>query len=361
MLAPLPRERESLPQQRMARLLRAALWPLLLGCAALSGCETGYVLQAARGQAGVLAARRPMDRVIADPRTEPQLRERLVLLRDARDFASRELGLPDNRSYRSFASLPREFVVWNVIAAPEFSTKPREWCFPVAGCVSYRGYFHESAAQRYAQRLRQRGDDVLVAGVPAYSTLGHFADPLLSTMLRYDDVYVAGTIFHELAHQLLYVKDDPSFNESFASTVEQAGLQRWLAARGRSDELQAWRNARQRERWQQQRIDAARADLARLYASGAPAQQMRALKRARFEQLAQELRGAAAASGRVLNNADLAISATYWICVPQLEAELAAVGGDLPRFYERARALARLSRSERHARVCRGTAAAATP
>ncbi len=346
----------------------------------LGGCETGYLLQAARGQAGVLAARRPIDRVIADARTEPALRARLTLLRDARDFASRELGLPDNKSYRSFAALRREFVVWNVIAAPEFSTTPRNWCFPVAGCVSYRGYFREAAARRYAARLQRRGDDVMVGGVPAYSTLGHFADPLLSTMLRYDDAYVAGTIFHELAHQLLYVPGDSAFNESFATTVEQAGLQRWLAARGRAEDLQRWRSQRQRERRQQQRVDAARADLARLYASGAESQQMRELKRARFEQLAAELRAAAAQSAtiapasasespapsaatsaapaRALNNADLAISATYFICVPQLEAELAAVSGDLPRFYARARALAKLPQRERHARACRGANAA---
>ena len=340
---------------------------VILGCCtslallALSGCEAGYFVQAARGQAAVLAARRPIERVIADSRTASPLRARLETLREARDFASRELALPDNRSYRSFAALPREFVVWNVVATAEFSTQPRQWCFPVAGCVSYRGYFHEAPAQRFAQKLRRRGDDVIVGGVPAYSTLGHFADPLLSTMLRYDDAYVAGTIFHELAHQRLYVPGDSSFNESFATTVEAAGLKRWLGGRGRPDELTRWRESRARQQRELQLIDAARADLARLYASHAPIAPMRALKQSRLQQLADEihaLRGAGAdnakpAVARALNNADLAISGTYFDCVPQLEAELAAVNGDLPRFYARAATLARLNQRKRHALVCR--------
>ena len=333
----------------------------LLALLTLSGCEAGYFLQAARGQAAVLAARRPIERVIADSRTAEPLRARLETFREARDFASRELALPDNRSYRSFAALPREFVVWNVVATAEFSTQPRQWCFPVAGCVSYRGYFHEAAAQRFAQKLRRRGDDVIVGGVPAYSTLGHFADPLLSTMLRYDDAYVAGTIFHELAHQRLYVPGDSSFNESFATTVEAAGLQRWLSTRGRLDELTRWREVKARQQREMQLFDAARAELARLYASHAPVARMRDLKQSRLQRLADEIHAlygvgadsARRAAQRPLNNADLAISGTYFDCVPQLEAELAAVNGDLPRFYARAAALAKLSLRARHAQVCR--------
>lgn len=334
---------------------------LLLACSSiccLVGCEAGYFLQAARGQMAVLAARRPMERVIADPRTPPPLRARLEVLREARDFASRELALPDNRSYRSYAALRREFVVWNVIAAAEFSVEPRRWCFPVAGCVSYRGYFHERAAGRYARRLQARGDDVIVGGVAAYSTLGHFADPLLSSMLRDDDAAVAGTIFHELAHQRLYVPGDSAFNESFAMTVEQAGLEKWLRARGRLEDLAAWRVARDGQREQLRYIAVARVDLAALYRSSLPLPQMRERKQSRLRQLADELhahtprRQPAGTARRALNNADLAISATYWDCVAGLEAQLAAVDGDLSRFYLRAAQLARLPRRERHAQVC---------
>lgn len=205
----------------------------------------------------------------------------------------------------------------------------------MAGCVSYRGYFHLHAAQRYAQKLRQRGDDVIVGGVSAYSTLGHFADPLLSSMLRDDDVALIGMIFHELAHQLLYVPGESTFNESFATTVEQAGLRRWLSAHGQPQDLERWLASREREHQRLQRIAAARAELAVLYRSRLAPQAMRQRKQQRFAALSEELQ-----SRRALNNADLAISATYWDCVPQFEALLAAEGEDLPRFYRRVRELA---------------------
>src|SRR6185437_14397083 len=181
----------------------------------------------------------------ADPSTPEAVKARLTEVSAARDFASRELALPDNSSYRTYADVKRPYVVWNVVAAPEFSVRPRRWCFPVSGCVSYRGYFHERRARAFAANLASRGDDVQVDGVTAYSTLGHFADPVLSTMLRYGDPDLAGTIFHELAHQLIYIPGDSEFNESFAMTVEDEGLARWLRARGRSGELAGFRRERQ--------------------------------------------------------------------------------------------------------------------
>lgn len=321
-----------------------------LALLALSGCQAGYLLQAAGGQMGVLAARRPVERVIADRSTPAPLRTRLILVREARDFATRELGLPDNRSYRSFADLKRDYVVWNVIAAPEFSVEPREWCFPVAGCVAYRGYFHQRSAQRFAARLRRRGDDVVVGGVLAYSTLGHFADPLLSTMLRYDDAEVVGTIFHELAHQLLYVRSDSVFNESFAMTVEEAGLEAWLNARGLGAELANWRAKRSGERRQTLLLIAARADLAALYKERLGVEERRERKHRRLAQLALDLH-----SRRSFNNADLAIAATYWDCVPGLQRELSAAEGQWSQFYQRARQLAQLTIGERRAKLCRAT------
>ena len=189
-------------------LSRARGLLLMWTCALLSGCGTPYLMQAASGEWHVLHERTAIDTVIADPKTEPQVRAQLEQVRAAREFATRELGLPDNDSYRTYADIGRPFVVWNVVAAPEFSVTPQRWCFPVAGCVAYRGYFHEPSAREFALGLEAQGFDVAIDGVPAYSTLGKFADPVLSSMLRYGDDDLAATIFHELAHQLLYVRDD---------------------------------------------------------------------------------------------------------------------------------------------------------
>src|SRR6202011_4337529 len=208
---------------------------LAAACTLLSGCGTRYLMQAASGQWQVLRQRVPIDTLRADARTPPALRAELQEVRAAREFASRELGLPDNSSYRSYADIGRPYVVWNVVATPEFSVQPRHWCFPIAGCVAYRGYFREKNARSFAAGLASRGFDVTVGGVPAYSTLGKFADPIVSTMMRYGDSELAAIIFHELAHQLLYAKNDTDFNEACATTVEDAGLERWLASRGPPD------------------------------------------------------------------------------------------------------------------------------
>ncbi len=337
----------------------------LVACA-LSGCAAPYLLQAARGQAELMARRVPLERAIAQAEglggeAATRRREALVRLRDAREFAVRELGLPDNDSYRSFAELDRPFAVWSVVATPEFSVVPRRWCFPVAGCVAYRGYFRERAARAYAARLARRGDDVAVGGVPAYSTLGRFADPLTSPMLRLGVEEAVATLFHELAHQIVYVRDDTAFNEAFAVTVERAGLERWLASRG--EPLSPARRERaQRQQRFVQAVERARRDLAALYARRLDRATMRAAKQARLAELTVELRaletdsGARTAFARWLelglNNAHLASVANYWQCVAGFERELAAVGGDLPRFYDRVRGLARESAAARRARLC---------
>src|SRR5688572_22417199 len=214
---------------------------VLLAAGALSGCGTMYLVQAARGQMQLMNERRPIPQVVADPDTSETLRAKLMEVGAARDFASEVLGLPENGSYRSYADLGRSYVVWNVVATPEFSVEPKRWCFPVAGCVAYRGYFSEAAAKKFAAKLRSQGYDVVVGGVPAYSTLGRFADPVLNTMLGYGDVDLAAIIFHELSHQVVYIPGDSAFNEAFAVAVEQAGLQRWLAFRGRSGELERYK------------------------------------------------------------------------------------------------------------------------
>ena len=216
---------------------------LTLAMAPLSGC---YLMQAAMGQLEIVRKREPIAEVIARPSTPAPLRTRLEYVSSAREFASNELGLPDNKSYRSYADLERPYVVWNVFATDEFSVEPRRWCFPIAGCVVYRGYFNETRAENYARKLRFDGEDTNVGGVAAYSTLGHFDDPILNTMLVWNDVQLAGTLFHELAHQVVYVPGESEFNEAFATVVEEAGLERWLKKRDRVQEMRTWYTQRER-------------------------------------------------------------------------------------------------------------------
>jgi len=333
-----------------ARWIRARAGALLLmSTLGLSGCGVGYLLQAAHGQWQLLRARQPIDRLIASDSTAAPLKARLELVREARDFASRELGLPDNRSYRSYSALGRPYVVWNVVAAPEFSVEPKRWCFPITGCIAYRGYFREDRARRYAASLAASGYDTLVAGVSAYSTLGRFADPLLDTMLGYGDLELVGTVFHELAHQLIYVKSDSEFNEAFAMSVEREGLARWLAARGRSDELALYRRRQEQQAQIAERFAAGRAQLAALYREDLALPARRERKQQELAALAASVRdyerqqnissGYDAWIDAGLNNAHLSSVATYFDCVPGFERLLAQQGGDLGRYYAAVRAL----------------------
>jgi predicted aminopeptidase len=325
----------------------------------LSGC---YLMQAASGQMDIVSKRQPIPTVLADSRTPQSLRERLEYVAAARDFASRELALPDNESYRSYADVRRTYVVWNVFAAEEFSVEPHRWCFPIAGCVVYRGYFNEDDAQRYARRLRLRGIDTAVGGVAAYSTLGHFKDPVLNTMMGWSDAQLAGTLFHELAHQVAYVPGDSEFNESFATVVEEAGLERWLMSRGAGQELAAWRTQRARSSEFIALLLQARDRLRALYASGVPIEEMRERKQYEFGQLKlgySELKrrwngysGYDHWFNRTLNNAHLVSAATYYGCVPGMQRLLEEGGGDLPRFYAEIRRLADADKQERAGAVC---------
>jgi predicted aminopeptidase len=204
---------------------------LLAGSAAglLASCSTlNYYGQAAQGQLELLSDARPIDDWIADPGTSIKLRHRLETARQIRRFAVSEMALPDNNSYKNYAALKRQYVLWNVVATPELSLTPLQWCFPVAGCVNYRGYYSKEAASAYAKELQAEGNDVEVGGVAAYSTLGWFSDPLISTFINYPDAELARMVFHELAHQVVYVAGDSRFNESFASTVEEVGVERWM-------------------------------------------------------------------------------------------------------------------------------------
>ena len=222
-----------IPVDSSSRSFPGLLLAVVVASLLLSACGSiRYYAQAVHGQGELIVHRRPIDKLLRDPHADPKLAARLQLARQARRFASQQLGLPDNRSYTSYVQLDRPYVVWNVFAAPRYSVQAVPQCFPIAGCVAYRGWFNETAARADAARLRARGDDVWIGGVPAYSTLGWFADPILSSMLRWDDDELASTIFHELAHQLIYVKSDTAFNESFATFVQEQGLRAWRASRG---------------------------------------------------------------------------------------------------------------------------------
>lgn len=306
--------------------------------------------------------RRPIEKVLADASTPEQLRARLEYVSAARTFASKELGLPDNDSYRSYADVGRPYVVWNVFATDEFSVQPRRWCFPIAGCVVYRGYFDENNAQSYARGLRLRGFDTAVGGVSAYSTLGHFKDPVLNTMMGWSDVQLAATLFHELAHQVVYVPGDSEFNEAFATVVEEAGLQRWLAARGRLEDLTAWNEQRQRNAQFIGLLLQTREQLDQLYRSPLSEETKRERKQYQFGVLKLQYadlkkkwngyRGYDWWFSRTLNNAHLVSAATYYGCVPGLRRLLQSVDGNLPLFYDKARELAGESTEDRAAAVC---------
>ncbi len=339
-----------------------ALVALLVAAFTVQSCSVPYYAQAVRGQMELLRKRTPIDTVLARHDTDPELARQLTQVQRIRDFATAELGLPDNDSYRSYADLDRRFVVWNVVATEEFAVEPTRWCFLFVGCLSYRGFFKQPAAQRFASRLDERGLDTFVGGVTAYSTLGYFADPVLNTMLARGEGYVAGLIFHELAHQQLFVKGDSAFSEAFATVVEEHGTMRWLATRSDPEPLAEYRARLRRRDDFAALVAQQQARLKALYATPLSEPRMRAAKAAAFDTLRQEYVALRAAWGGAadydgwfaqdLNNAHLAAVATYREWVPFLNDQLREAGS-LARFYARAEALAELDPAERQARLAR--------
>jgi predicted aminopeptidase len=348
------------------RALPAFAALILGGCGAADSLD--YYWQGMTGQLDLITRAKPVTEVIAQT-DDARLRERLERAREIRAYASRELALPDNGSYQRYVDLGRAFVVWNVFATPELSLKAREWCFPVAGCVNYRGYFAEADAREELARLRAAGDDVYLGGVPAYSTLGWFDDPILSSFVRFPDVELARLIFHELSHQVVYVKGDTVFNESFATAVEDAGVRRWVAAQppGPAREkmvAEIARNDRLRAEFRRL-VRATRSQLTTVYASDAPDDVKRSEKAAAFAAMRAAYDRAKAGEPGLAgferwfagqgnagpNNASLAAIALYTDRVPAFRALLDAEGGDLPRFYERVRELAALPKPERDGRL----------
>lgn len=323
-------------------------------CMVMSGCSPlRYYLQAAHGEIGVLRAARPISRIVLDPHTPAPLRRELEQVRAIHRFAIKVLHLPDNGSFRDYADLHRKYALWNVFAARPFSVHLIRWCFPIAGCVPYRGYFSRAQAQQYAAALAHRGDDIYVAGVPTFSTLGWLPDPLLSTEIYRSPAETAGLIFHELAHALLYVPGDPVFNESFAVTVQQTGVRRWLRASGNRKGLLRYARA--------QRFDAAfdalirhyRSVLARVYRKEPAGPQLLRKKRGLFLALSLAIHRTARCFGvhvtlpRELNNATLGAMSTYTELVPAFRNILREDGGHLSRFYATVRRISQWPKTRR--------------
>jgi predicted aminopeptidase len=334
---------------------------------ALSGCSTlGYYSHLAAGEMAVLRARVPMTRMIADPHVDPALRARLKLALRARAFASDTLKLPRNKSYTTYADIHRPFVMWNVFATPVLSLQPVEHCFLIAGCVAYQGFYQHDRAQQLADKLAKQGDDVWIGGVPAYSTLGHFADPLLSTMDHWSDDEMIGTIFHELAHQQYYVKNDTAFNESFATFVQREGLRQWHA----DNDLPPPDPAIAARRKQfTELVLATRKQLETLYASDLPdaeklqrKQQTIAHMRGQYE----HLRDTAWHGNRdydhwfdtPINNAKLLPFGLYDRGVPAFAALFRQCDQDWPRFYAAVRRIGDEAATQRDAFLTDGPSAA---
>lgn len=324
------------------------------GCAAVDAVD--YYWQSATGEWDVLSRAQPIDEVIAETR-DAALKKRLQQIAEMREFASRDLGLPSNGSYTRYTDLGRPFVSWTVFATPQLSLVPHHWCFPIAGCVGYRGYFAETQAKDEANRLHAVGDDVYIGNVPAFSTLGYFDDPILSSFVRWPETDVARLIFHELAHQLLYVPGDTEFNESYAVTVESAGVKRWLAHEHKPE---LWTQFERSERTRTEFDDLVRKTrgrLAMIYASSATETEKRNLKLAAFADMRRAyalarsrdpgLAGYEQWFSHHLNNAKLAAVAFYTDRVPAFRAILHEEKDDLHRFYARVRQLAKLPKVQR--------------
>ena len=327
-----------------------------------TACSTvGYYSQAVGGHLKLMRAREPIDKLLSSDSTDAELREKLQTLVDARQYAVDKLKLPDNDSYNTYVETGRAYVTWNVVAAEEFSLRAKTWCFPVAGCVNYKGYFAEEDAKKYAQQLKEQNFDVNIGGASAYSTLGWFEDPVLDTMLNGGDIRYVGTLFHELAHQLLYVKDDSNFNEAFASFVEQEGVRIWLNDRGESDRVVRYNAFLNRNGEFLELLKKTRQALLAVYKQDIPDEEKRIAKQnvfddmqADYQALKESWDGYAGYDGwfsREVNNARLVSVATYRKLIPAFAAMYVDVGRELPAFYEKARALAAMPADQRNAEL----------
>ncbi len=349
-------------EQGYGQTVKSAFYRLIatvIMVSGLTGCTgVSYYAQSLKGHVQIMTARQSVGKLIEDPSTPAALRAQMAAASAIRQFATDELALPDNNSYRSYVDIGRDAVTWAVFAAPEFSLAPRTWCFPVFGCVPYRGYFAKQSATDTAAGLHRQGLDVYVTGITAYSTLGWSSDPLLSTMLRQDETYLAGLVFHELAHQRVYVHDDSAFNEAFAVAVETSGVRKWLRTAGDPAGLRRYEAGRKRSADFMSLVSQARAELRQVYDQSGGAQQKRAAKAAAIESLRTRYRqmrdgrwagyrGYDAWFDAPINNAKLAATSVYGEQVPAFLRLFDLCSGDYPRFYASVRRVASLDRADR--------------
>ena len=318
---------------------------LLLIALGLPGCALpGYYAQAARGQISLLLRSEPIHAVVSDPGVSASRRRQLILASRIRRFAVEQLALPDNASYTRFVDVQQSYVLWNVFAAPIFSTQPVTWCFPVAGCVAYRGYFSRQAAFRFAEQMRQKGYDVSVGGVKTYSTLGWLPDPVPNTILDLAEEDLAGLLFHELAHQVIYVTDDTTFNESFATLVEHEGVRRWLAQSDRQMDFETFEDRSRRHDEVIKLVLNHQAQLTALYTENLSPSIMAQRKLQRLAALRQSYLDLRSRGGggpgwdawfsQPLNNAHLAAIGAYYDLVPDFRRLFNAVDQDFEAFYK---------------------------
>ena len=335
---------------------------ILAVCVLLTACEsTAYYAQAVGGHAGIMIKRQPIERILDSDDATPELKAQLTKILELRVFAGSSLYLPWEDQYDTYVQLDSDYAVWNIFAAPELSLEPRTWCYPVVGCAGYRGYYDRVDANAYGEQLRGDGYDVYIGGVAAYSTLGWFNDPVLSTFIKLPESALASLLFHEMAHQLLFVEGDTMFNESFATVVAREGVRRWLSDR---NDNEAWQRFLEDQQQMQQFLDLVsthRDSLEKIYASEVANEEKHISKaeiianlKDSHEALKQDWGGTSpydAWFAQDINNAQLNAVAAYFDLAPAFESLLQQQGGDLQAFYTESRRLAELDRETREARL----------
>ena len=340
----------------------ANIFSLTAGLLVVAGCsQLGYYAHCTQGHLALLSGRTPINKLLSDPETPAELAEQLRNFSRIRDFATIELKLPDNGSYRSYCDLQRPFATWNVVAAKEFDLQPLRWCFPVAGCLPYQGFFERQRAESFAAKLKEQGYDTYLYGVAGYSTLGWFDDPVLNTFLNRSPADQAGIVFHELAHQQLFLQNDPDFSEGFATAVEQLGIEHWLARNGSLEDSEAYRHQRRLEKEFTQLLGNLRQQLTDLYnqplCSDCKRQKKARLLVAfladydRWKTDRGNNPGYDAWVREQLNNAKLASVNTYHHRAASFRILFARQGNDFKRFYQAAKEISELPEEKRTERL----------
>ncbi|MEM7010295.1 MAG: aminopeptidase [Verrucomicrobiota bacterium] len=307
------------------------------------GCQTTWYGQALRGQIEVMSATQPCDEIIADPNTPDDLRQRLLLVAEILEFAENDLQLPNGGNYTTYADLGRDAVLWAVFATKSLEVEAKEWSYPIVGALGYRGYFREEDAEALAEKLDDKGLDVAVVPVPAYSTLGWMRDPVLNTFIDYKDADLAALIFHELMHRKYYRPGDTEFSEALAVAIEQEGVERWLTSKGDTAGLAKYHQQEAKLMRFVQRLLDTRAELGELFETDLSDDEKLAKKSELLGGLQKEIRELMRAAGKTeedtfwlrdeINNAHLNIAAAYFLRVPEFQEALENVGGDLTQFY----------------------------